>query len=903
MEGHAQNTERLTMILRDYQQTAIDKINDAYNRGVRSMLLAMATGAGKCLGEGTPVLMFDGAIKPVEQVAAGELLMGPDSTPRRVLSTTEGVGPLYRVTPIKGDSYVVNDAHVLSLVISGKKTVCGHAPGSTVNISVIDYLAQEKYFKHCAKGWRTGVEFQPHGFSAKLEPYFLGLWLGDGTSRNSSLTTGDPEIIEYLYGYAGRLGMDIRVEENSANSRVYHPVEKIRRRGPGNNRICVALRSYNLILNKHIPHRYLTGNRDERLDVLAGLLDTDGHYSGRGFDLILKSERLIDDTVYLARSLGFACYKSRRHKTCTNNGAEGDYWSISISGNLDQIPTKIARKKASPRAQKKNHLVTGITVEPIGTGKYFGFEIDGDHLFLLGDFTVTHNTVVFADLVSRRPGRALILAHRDRLIQQAAEKLEAIIPRHKIGIVKAEMNQCAADVVVASVQTLARPRRLAKMPTFDTVIVDECHRSAAVTYRRILDHVRHQDTLLLGVTATPSRADGIGLDEIYEEIVHEVGILQLIEEGHLAPLRGQKIYIAADFSSLHTRTNTDGINDYRQDEVVKLMAQADWYKHVTEGWLKCAADRRTLAFVPPGKDDDDRSTAMAFQLADYMRERGVTATAVNGQSDLGEQRRVIRDFEAGQLQVIVNCDLYTEGVDIPSINCIVFARPTKSQIVYAQAIGRGTRPSPETSKTDCLVLDVVGASNRFDLCTLGSLFGIKSLKDDEDVSQAIEREKKEHAEQAEREQETLRVKGEVRAKDIDLFGGRSHQQPQQEKKKLFDWIIYRERKQSFLVSGGHEFMISKIGDTYTYADLSWSGKFQGQTRNYNEAKDACEAELRRKLFGGRDAPWRGAPASEKQIALLTKFKIPIKPDITKGEASDLLDAKFSKKKSKEVVRI
>lgn len=521
--------------------------------------------------------------------------------------------------------------------------------------------------------------------------------------------------------------------------------------------------------------------------------------------------------------------------------------------------------------------------------------------------TGSGKTVMFADLVSRRPGRALILAHRDRLLSQAAEKLSAFVPRHRIGIVKAEQNQCAADVVVASVQTLARSRRLAMMPKFDTVIADECHRSISKTWRRVIDHVRHPDTLLLGVTATPSRSDGIGLSAIYEEIVYEVGILQLIEQGYLVPLRGQKIYIAADFSGLQTKTNTDGINDYKQDEVVKLMNQADWYKHATDGWLKCASDRRTIAFVPPGKDDAGRSTAMAFQLADYMREKGIGAVAVNGESDLSEQRRVIRDFEAGQLQVIVNVDIFTEGLDIPCINCVLMARPTKSQIIYCQTIGRGTRTSPETGKTDCLVLDLVGASNKFDLCTLGSLFGVKSLKDGEDVREAVEREKKEVADAIAKQQEALRVKGEIRAQEIDLFGGiKPLQQPQQqqERKKPFEWHIYPERKESFLVSSGHEFMISKVGDTYTFADLSWSGKFQGQTGDYNEAKEACETEMRRRLFGNKDAPWRQKPASEKQIALLTKFKIPVKPDITKGEASDLLDAKFGKKKQqKEVITI
>jgi superfamily II DNA or RNA helicase len=302
---------------------------------------------------------------------------------------------------------------------------------------------------------------------------------------------------------------------------------------------------------------------------------------------------------------------------------------------------------------------------------------------------------------------------------------------------------------------------------------------------------------------------------------------------------------------------------------------------------------------------------MAFQLAGYMREQGVSALAVNGESDISEQRRAIRDFEAGQLQVICNVDIFTEGLDIPSINCVVFARPTKSQIVYAQTIGRGTRPSPATGKTDCLVLDLVGAANKFDLCTLASLFGINELKDGEDVRKAIEREKQEQTARIEREQERLRVQGELRAQEIDLFGG-GIQKPLpelkvKEKKPLFEWIIYRERKQSFLISGGHEFMISKVGDTYTFTNLNWTSKFEGQTSSYLEAKAKCEAEMRRVLFGG-------ALATEKQIALMTKHKIKFQPDVTKAEASTLLQPLFDRwdrnrnareaaKNEKEVVTI
>src|SRR5262245_49419032 len=181
---------------------------------------------------------------------------------------------------------------------------------------------------------------------------------------------------------------------------------------------------------------------------------------------------------------------------------------------------------------------------------------------LLAAATGAGKTVLFASLVKQRPGNALVLAHRDRLIQQAVAKLGAVLPVSDLGIVMADQNRVHARCVVASVQTLARARRLAVMPKFDTVIVDECHRSAAKTYQRILAHVCHPETLLLGVTATPSRTDGIGLDQVYDEIVYQIGILDLIERGYLVPLRGQRITIEADFSKLHTKTNTEGINDY-----------------------------------------------------------------------------------------------------------------------------------------------------------------------------------------------------------------------------------------------------------------------------------------------------------------------------------------------------
>jgi len=484
-------------------------------------------------------------------------------------------------------------------------------------------------------------------------------------------------------------------------------------------------------------------------------------------------------------------------------------------------------------------------------------------------------TVVFASLVNRRlvsGRRALVLAHRDRLISQAADKISKLVPLSEIGIVMGEQNRLHAPCVVASVQTLARRRRLAVMPKFDLVIVDECHRSAADSYRRILAHVCHEQTLLLGVTATPSRTDGIGLDRVYDEIVYQIGILDLIRRGYLVPLRGQRITIEADFSNLRSQ---------KDDEVAEIMDKANWCEMASEGWMKYARDRRTIAFVP--------RVAMAHRLARYLRGEGVRAVALDGTTPQSVQRQVLADFERGEVQFLSSCDLLTEGVDLPSANCALLARPTESEIIYSQQVGRITRLSPETGKVDGLVLDLVGVTNHLDLCTLADLVGVKDLKEGETIVEAVEREKRE-AEEASAEQLTLPeiAVGEVVGREVDLLAAK-----EVHRRGVFEWHAYPARKTSVLKVAGHEFRIIKVGDQYTFADMGWGSRFQGQSYDYREARNRCEEEARRVLFG-KNGGWRAEPATPNQIALMSRMRIAIPPHCTKGQASYLIEAKQKK---------
>ncbi|HUK39728.1 MAG TPA: Hint domain-containing homing endonuclease, partial [Candidatus Acidoferrales bacterium] len=381
-------------------------------------ILATTTGTGKCLATGTPVLMFDGTIKKVEDVCVGDLLMGPDSKPRVVLSLASGEDNMYRVTPTKGDPYEVNEPHILSLKMTRRwsKHKWGR-DGKTVNISVLDYLKQSRFWKHCAKGYRTGVEFQYK--ETPLPAYFLGTWLGDGNAHDVGVTTIDPAIISYWHAMADWFGLDMRVDQSEDRCPTY--VLTSHQRGQKNNKIYELLKGMGLLRNKHIPPAYKANSRRNRLELLAGLMDTDGSLSGGCYDFISKWETLANDVAFVARSLGFAAYVKPCNKTCKNNGKVGRYYRVSISGDVSEIPVRIKYKEAKPRRQKKDVLVTGIKVTPIGRGQYFGFEISGDGLFLLGDFTVTHNTfmgsAVIADLQSRKPdARMLILTPSQSLV-------------------------------------------------------------------------------------------------------------------------------------------------------------------------------------------------------------------------------------------------------------------------------------------------------------------------------------------------------------------------------------------------------------------------------------------------------------------------------------------------------
>jgi len=381
--------------IQPYWREFLKKVFDSpFNSEQWLICLRGAIGQGKCLQKDSTIIKYDGTVVKVQDLVPGDLIMGPDSKSRTILSTHADTGPMFEINPIKGDPWVCNDVHVLTL----KKTPqglnrYGNTRGSTkpeiIDVALDEYLNWSKSQKNLYKLFRVPVDF-PEQHPRELDPYFLGVWLGDGTLGEAQITNSDQEILSFLSDFTLKENFSSHtlLDKRTECPRVNITTEK----GQPNH-----LRRYlrdTFSVGKHIPQLNKTGSREERLQLLAGLLDTDGHLVDNVFELTLKEEDFIDDVLFVARSLGFGTSKKLKQVKLKTWDKPRDYFRIKIFGDLDKIPTKVKRKQASPRRQKKDPLKTGFSVIPKGPGEYFGFELDGDGRFLLEDFTVTHNTTI-----------------------------------------------------------------------------------------------------------------------------------------------------------------------------------------------------------------------------------------------------------------------------------------------------------------------------------------------------------------------------------------------------------------------------------------------------------------------------------------------------------------------------
>lgn len=363
----------------------MDKITSGW-QGSDLVIVAARPAMGKCLARGTKVLMFDCTLKKVEDIKVGDVLMGDDSTPRNVLSLARGKEKMYWIRQRKGIDYRVNESHILSLMFKSK--FIKYEKDDVVNISIKDYIAASERFKKKVAGYKVAIDFPEQ--EVIFPPYLLGLWLSQ-KQDDACIRTRESEIVHYLNNYAYYHRAEIKQTSTDTDLTTCH-LFKQNPDGSTEDLLQKQLEELGVWENKHIPHVYLQNSKNIRMELLAGLLDGRGMYASgpHAYNLNVRDLNLAKQIKLLIDTLGFRV--SLRLKSKNKNAGHFHHNVLFIVGDLHTIPLRVNRKKFPPKARHQETKYTQIRVEEDKEDKYYGFELDGNRLFLLEDLTVTHNT-------------------------------------------------------------------------------------------------------------------------------------------------------------------------------------------------------------------------------------------------------------------------------------------------------------------------------------------------------------------------------------------------------------------------------------------------------------------------------------------------------------------------------
>lgn len=707
----------MSIALRPYQQAASDAAvkyfleEDKRKHKYCGGLLVLPTG---CHAKGYRVVMYDGSLKNVEDVGIGDKLLGVDSTPRTVLQLHHGEDDMFKITPIKGDSFIVNAGHILSLyrTCQGHKYPCEQDGFDSIPVS--DYIGKSKSYKHLRKLYRPKILHfdKPHTVCA---PYLLGLYLGDGSTAGNGgfgITTQRKEVADFLFQFADQNGLRVRVGEkkgkpNKAKSYFITDPEWQK------NIIFEWLRwlkLYGLTSgDKFIPEEYKTASVEDRRKLLAGLLDTDAFYDKQKniYEYCTKSWRMANDIVFLCRSLGLMCNIG---KPKVVNGTE--YYRMSISGDFEDIPTKVAIRRGTNRKQKKSVLVTGFSIEPAGKGEYFGFTLDGDHLYVDEQFFVHHNSGkshVIADIAHRLKTPILIFAPSKELLLQDHDKMErienGISTMYSASVGQKKISMITFATIGSAI------RHIDDFDVFRYVMVDEAHDVSADggMYERFIHH--RADRKVVGLTATPFRLERDTLKfltrtrpRIFGKVLYVCQVTELLSKGYLAD---PTYYDLTELNMDNVRSNSTG-SDYDDASLTAEYERSGFYDKLFN---------TTMRVLSP-KDGTRRNGILVFTrftreaegLVRILSAKGVKAATVSADTPPKERAALIKAFKEGKISVIVNVAVLVKGFDYPELDTIIMARPTKSLAVYYQAVGRLLRPSPNKK---AWVIDLSGSYRRF----------------------------------------------------------------------------------------------------------------------------------------------------------------------------------------------
>ena len=499
-------------------------------------------------------------------------------------------------------------------------------------------------------------------------------------------------------------------------------------------------------------------------------------------------------------------------------------------------------------------------------------------------------TVLFAQIPSYRNNSLpmLVLAHRAELLIQAKSKIENVNNTLNVEIEQAENKAGYADVVVASVPTLGRSdsNRIEKYPKdyFKTIIVDEAHHAAAQSYQKILEYFTPD--FLLGVTATPQRSDSVRLVDVFDEIVYYKSIEDLIKEGWLSPLVGYRVKTDTDISDVEI---TNG--DYKQEQLAEAVDNFNRNTAIVRAFNDLASTKKTVVFAA-GVDH-------ARNLASSFAQNGTSVRVILGETPDDERRDTLSKFSSGQVQVIVNVGVLTEGFDEPSIEAIILAKPTRSTLLYTQIVGRGTRLHP--GKQHCTIIDIADATKGKKPIGLPTLLGLPPEFDLQgrsftEVAEEFEKLKDFCPGMARQ----VLVPDDITNsyKEINLFMP-PPPNPVVVEHSTFVWAEVEENKFQLNLTNTESMQIHydilgrwvsqlrvRSGSNYTYTTI-------GHATTIRTVFARTDEWIKQNRFNSlplidATAVWRADAPTEKQQKFLKRIGVPITSTMTKGMASQII---------------
>ncbi|MBN2533334.1 MAG: DEAD/DEAH box helicase [Spirochaetales bacterium] len=507
--------------------------------------------------------------------------------------------------------------------------------------------------------------------------------------------------------------------------------------------------------------------------------------------------------------------------------------------------------------------------------------------------TGTGKTIIFASFPGffRMKNKMLVLAHREELLIQARDKIIKANPGLKVEIEQAGRRaDPACDVVVASVPTIGRKdssrMELFNPDDFYLVVVDEAHHAIGSTYQRIFKQLRLLDPgtkkLLVGFTATPKRGDGVGLNRIFEEITFSRTLPEMIAAHYLSPLSGYRVETEIDLSGVKKH-----MGDYITSQLSKTVNVRERNDLVVNIYRKYLDNQQTICFCV--------DVAHTYSLAGAFTQSGIPVAPVTGEMDIDQRKKALDDFSAGNIKVLTNCMVLTEGYDESSVSGIILARPTRSSLLYTQMIGRATRLHP--GKKQATIIDIVDITKDHGLITLPSLFGFSDTFNLEGNTTDQVQEALQWVEQNRpwvRTDLTLSLSDlRIRCKKINLYELKLP--PELRLCATLAWTAIGNNLYSLNLLKGEAMTVAStiLGKWDVIFRSKGKEEIIASKENVREAIRTAErfvANQRMEVLGlvKIGTRWRKQPATDKQLSLLKEKGIEIPQGLTKGQASHII---------------